>query len=1123
MSSPAAKKKSVVTPCKTMRGHTKRVRGVAHLPGGQRIITCSGDGSLRLWDRESGAQIGDEWRDEGDEAEIRTMALSPNGKTIASGSQGGTVRLWNVETGKVVVKWKGHTKSVKSVCWSPNGERVVSGSYDGMARVWDVKSEEPVNGLNPIKTGREYVYAVSYSPKATMIATGGYNESGIKIWDAKTGKLLNKIKDNGVFSLAWTSDEKKLIAGLGVGYSIRIFDTATWQQIADLEGHTNVVYSITLFPNDRLLGSTSWDRTARIWNLDTNLPVGPPLQHEKDVERAAFSANGKLLSTACADQNAYAWNVQAILKTAGLEDLLSISDAQKSELKKKALPGAFFDDVQDPDPSSTTRRLHPDPSPHHRRSAFALSSGSHPRALLACLSQLFRRSQPKSDEPIALQQRPGPSASFRRSPPVVEVPALDDKKALYTAQRQERASDKARRIKNPKWWARVVLFLCLQLWNLDNGQPIGSPLQHAESVDHVSFSEDGKLLATGCRDKNAYTWDIAVIVKEAGLDDLLSDSKANKSAHHVDGTRSPVQGRPPAYQRTACKNLPGRSEVNSDLTKTPIVPRCLLVLEFWSMASPSTKTKETSAIKPRQKFEGHTEEIWGVIHLPDRQRIMTYSIDGSLRVWNLKSGKQIGEDWRDGESGVGSIALSPNGKKVVSGSEDGAVRLWDIGTCKVITKWTGHTQDVVSVCWSRDGRRVLSGSNDGTARQWDVEKGKTILELIETGHNQVWAVVYSPDMTLIATGGRDGPWTGAPESSVKIRDAKTGRLVATLKGHTDAVRCLAWDGKTLISGSYDCSIRTWDTTKWEQIAVLKEHASWVFAIVISPNGRILASSSLDHTARLWNLENSQPISSPLQHARQANCVSFSADGKLLATGCDDKNSYTWDVVAIVKEAGLDDLLLDSKADKSAIRANATQHPIQQRPPAYRQGFFDGVPPAHSSARSRPHQPGSMFLGRLFHRSPSDTHDISPSSPLDWARNLLKQRGQSDEGTEFRGGSPAVVDVPYAKGKRRNASAREVALAKQQQKQKQKQKQKTKPLRSKNPTAGSSRPLKPNVTSQPQAVVPSSSTTPDVGDATAAATSTPPSRRHATIKDAGLWARFWLFLSCLSPEYTDGDH
>ncbi|KIK45699.1 hypothetical protein CY34DRAFT_503186 [Suillus luteus UH-Slu-Lm8-n1] len=329
------------------------------------------------------------------------------------------------------------------------------------------------------------------------------------------------------------------------------------------------------------------------------------------------------------------------------------------------------------------------------------------------------------------------------------------------------------------------------------------------------------------------------------------------------------------------------------------------------MSSAATKKEETSVITHRQKFEGHTKHVFGAIHLPGGQRIITCSLDGSLRVWNLKSGKQIGEDWRDGDSEVWSIALSPDGKKVVSGSEDGAVRLWDIDACKVVKKWMGHTNGVWSVCWSRDGRRVLSGSDDGTARQWEVESGETTPEPIETGHEAVFAVVFSPDTTLIATGGRDGPYTGESiEPSVKIWNAKTGKLVATLKGHTDPVQCLAWtkDGKTLISGSSDHSIRTWNTTNWKQTAVLDEHTNLVIGIAISPNDRILASVSTDKTARLWNLENGQPISSPIQHPQLVLCVSFSAGGKQLATGCDDKNAYIWDVAAILREAGLDDLL-----------------------------------------------------------------------------------------------------------------------------------------------------------------------------------------------------------------------
>jgi len=157
----------------------------------------------------------------------------------------------------------------------------------------------------------------------------GGRKDGTKIWDANAGKLLSKIEhQERVWSLAWTSDQKKLISG--ALRSIRIFDTATWQQIAVLKGHTDFVYSLSLFQNGRLLASASHDNTARLWNLDTKLPVGPPLQHQNWVSSAAISADGKLLVTGCNDHNTYIWDIETILTEVGLEDLLSIPDVSTS-------------------------------------------------------------------------------------------------------------------------------------------------------------------------------------------------------------------------------------------------------------------------------------------------------------------------------------------------------------------------------------------------------------------------------------------------------------------------------------------------------------------------------------------------------------------------------------------------------------------------------------------------------------------------------------------------------------------------------------------------------------------------------------------------------------------------
>lgn len=200
------------------------------------------------------------------------------------------------------------------------------------------------------------------------------------------------------------------------------------------------------------------------------------------------------------------------------------------------------------------------------------------------------------------------------------------------------------------------------------------------------------------------------------------------------------------------------------------------------------------------------------------------------------------------------------------------------------------------------------------------------------------------------------------------------------------------DGKSLISGSADHSIRMWNTAKWEQITVLIEHTCPVCAIAISPNDHIIASASYDYTVRLWNLDDGQPIGSPLEHAGGVNCVSFSVDGKLIATGCFDGSTYTWDVAAIVKEVELDDLV--------------------------------SYPKLAYGSHSESVQSGSTFLGRLFHCNPSNTHDTSPSSPLNWARNLLKLLRRSDESIKLHWYGQALVEVPYAKGEHRNTCVRE---------------------------------------------------------------------------------------------------
>jgi WD40 repeat protein len=266
---------------------------------------------------------------------VISIALSPDGKKIASGSHDGAVNLWNIDTGKVIKSWTGHIMGVRCVSWSSDGGRVVSVSYDGTFSAWDVESGKTI--LGPITVRREdiklkvklpsrrSVCAVCYSPDAKMIATGtrnGDGADGLEIWVINSGKLLKAFK--GVFwCLAWTSDGKTLIAG---GFSITKFDTATWT-VVDFGENRDSVNSISLSPNERILASTSYfGKTAQLWDLKTNQPIGTPLHHHRKMFCATFSADGKFLVTGC-QGHIYTWDVSAIVKEAGIPSDIVSTDA----------------------------------------------------------------------------------------------------------------------------------------------------------------------------------------------------------------------------------------------------------------------------------------------------------------------------------------------------------------------------------------------------------------------------------------------------------------------------------------------------------------------------------------------------------------------------------------------------------------------------------------------------------------------------------------------------------------------------------------------------------------------------------------------------------------------------
>ena len=119
---------------------------------------------------------------------------------------------------------------------------------------------------------------------------------------------------------------------------------------------------------------------------------------------------------------------------------------------------------------------------------------------------------------------------------------------------------------------------------------------------------------------------------------------------------------------------------------------------------------------------GHNSSVWSVAITPDGKRIVSGSWDETVKIWDLQSGEYLAT--LEGHSNlVTSVAITPDGKRIVLGSSDKTVRIWDFQSGKCLATLEGSSS-VWSVAITTDGRRIVSGSRDDTIKIWDYNAPK---------------------------------------------------------------------------------------------------------------------------------------------------------------------------------------------------------------------------------------------------------------------------------------------------------------------------------------------------------------------------------------------------------------